>query len=626
MRIMLLLLCGLWTLGAASPVLAKTYEAPAANLDVLEARLVEILNEHNVPGMSFSVIAPTGARATGLGLAARQGNQPATAQTCFRQGSISKSFVALAALKLAEEGRLDLNAPVHTLLPDSGIENRWRDEHPVRVIHLLDHTAGFDDIHVNEYANGTPDISLSDGLAFNTNSRKVRWRPGHHFSYSNAGPSLAALVVEQAAGIEFESYVKQTFFDPLGMETAGYRLDEAMAERIATGHEGDGNTAADYEHILMRPAGALNASANDMLHFLQFMLNRGSFREMEILSEASMRTMETPQSTLSAREGVRAGYGLGNFTTAFKGHLFHGHSGGITGFVAHYGYLPEHQAAFAFSLNAPSGAAFQAIHDEVCRFLTRDAESRYPPEHLLASDLGSEIAGVYSQFTVRQEIGRFLMPLLGYVRVVSRDGRLYARPLLGGEEAAIYAVTDSLFRGAEDPIASMSLHRDEGTPLIQAASGPLAGTFRKSSMGRVVFFWVAAILSLALLVSSIAFALGWVPLLAVGRMRQAKHLSVRLWPLLAALSFVVWALAVFTALGNAVDKLGHLTAHSGLMFVSSLTLALAAVLGAVQVIRSRTWDISRKVWVHSALVSAAALVVAGYMTYYGLIGLRTWVY
>ncbi len=599
---------------------------PGQNLDLLEARLVEILNEHNVPGMSFSVIAPTGARATGLGLADRQGNQPATAETCFRQGSISKSFVALAALKLAEEGRLDLNAPVHTLLPESGIENRWRAEHPVRVMHLLDHTAGFDDIHVNEYANGTPEISLSDGLAFNPKSRTVRWKPGHHFSYSNAGPSLAARIVEQVSGVEFESYIKQTFFEPLGMDTAGYRLDEAMAQRIATGHEGDGITAADYEHILMRPAGALNASANDMLHFLQFMLNRGSFREMEILSDASIRTMETPQSTMAAREGVRAGYGLGNFTTAFKGHLFHGHSGGITGFVAHYGYQPEYQAAFAFSLNAPNGEAFQAIHDEICRFLTRDAESRYPPEHRLAAELGSEIAGVYSPFTVRQELGRFLMPLFGYVRVTSRDGRLYASPLLGGDDTAIYAVTDSLFRGAEDPIASMSLHREDGTLLIQAASGPLAGTFRKSSMGRVVSFWVAAILSLVLLASSVAFALGWVPMLAVGRMRQARHLSVRFWPLAAAVSFLVWVLAVFTALGDPVDSLGHLTLHSGLMFVSSLTLVLGALAGAIQVIRSRTWEISRKVWLHSAAVSAAALFVVGYMAYYGLIGLRTWVY
>ena len=119
MKIKLLLLCGWLTLGWFALALAEA-EAPARSLDELETRLEQLLEEHAVPGMRFTVISPEGIRATGLGLADRAGERPATAETCFRQGSISKSFVSLAVLELAEGGWLELEAPVHTLLPDSG--------------------------------------------------------------------------------------------------------------------------------------------------------------------------------------------------------------------------------------------------------------------------------------------------------------------------------------------------------------------------------------------------------------------------------------------------------------------------------------------------------------------------
>ena len=94
-------------------------------------------------------------------------------------GSTSKIFVALAVLKLVEQGKLSLDDTLADLAPDVAFENPWEETHPIRVVHLLEHTTGWDDIHLPEYAHNQPDpVSLKEGLDFHPHSRISRWRPG----------------------------------------------------------------------------------------------------------------------------------------------------------------------------------------------------------------------------------------------------------------------------------------------------------------------------------------------------------------------------------------------------------------------------------------------------------------
>ena len=81
---------------------------------------------------------------------------PHTADTLFRIGSTSKAFVSLSILMLADQGKLSLDDPVHKLAPEVWFENRWESSDPVRVVHLLEHTTGWDDFHLREYAKKRP--------------------------------------------------------------------------------------------------------------------------------------------------------------------------------------------------------------------------------------------------------------------------------------------------------------------------------------------------------------------------------------------------------------------------------------------------------------------------------------
>ena len=196
-------------------------ELPAQTVEELETRINSILNKNNTPGfIGAIVIADETTWTASLGMADRSARRPVTDTTPFRVGSISKTMISLAALILEERGVLSLDTVLHHLIPEVGIDNSWADTDPIRLVHVLEHTAGFDDIHLREYAASDPDIRLLDAIQFNTTSRSARWRPGTHMSYSNIGPAIAGYAIEHATGEFFEDFVDREIFDVIGMRHA----------------------------------------------------------------------------------------------------------------------------------------------------------------------------------------------------------------------------------------------------------------------------------------------------------------------------------------------------------------------------------------------------------------------
>ena len=110
-------------------------------------------------------------------------------------------------------------------------------------------------------------MSLREGLDYDHHSRTSRWPPGTRMAYCNAGPAVAAYVVEKITGQRFEGFVQQNLFNPIGMKTATYF--EPAPGTATTLYHPDGKTPFPYSHIIMRPAGAINASANDMAAYLR---------------------------------------------------------------------------------------------------------------------------------------------------------------------------------------------------------------------------------------------------------------------------------------------------------------------------------------------------------------------
>ncbi|MGD2216756.1 MAG: serine hydrolase domain-containing protein, partial [Gemmatimonadales bacterium] len=184
-------------------------ESVPASIEELQQAIRRVLEQTNTPGAGVALVTRDSiVWVGGVGLADVEAERPVTGETVFRQGSISKSFVSLSVLLLQERGRLSLNGRVSELAPEIEFENRWEETAQVRLVHLLEHTSGFDDIHLTEYVSGKSSTTLREALDYHPDSRTSRWEPGTHMSYCNSGPALAAYIVEKISGQPFEDFVQ----------------------------------------------------------------------------------------------------------------------------------------------------------------------------------------------------------------------------------------------------------------------------------------------------------------------------------------------------------------------------------------------------------------------------------
>jgi CubicO group peptidase (beta-lactamase class C family) len=590
----------------------------------LAERLRAVLRETRTPGLGVALTSRDAVLwQAGLGKADVGRGLDASPDTLFRIGSISKTFVSLAVLMLVEEGRLSLEAPVRTLVPDVAFENPWEATDPVRLVHVLEHTSGFDDLSLREYALNDPSILLPAAFALRPASRTSRWRPGTRMSYCNSGPPIAARAVETVTGERFESFVGKRIFTPLGMATASYFKDPATDDRRALLYRGDGVTPYPYWHIVMRPSGAINASASEMARFVRLLLGRGTFEGRRLVQPESIQRMEHPTTTYAARAGLEAGYGLGNYATLQNGFVFHGHDGGVEGGLAKLEYLPEAGLGFVLMINGGSGKALGDAAALVRNYLTRDLVKPAVPAAVTLSPGAQDAArGYWRLENPRQEVSRFLLRLMGTVRVDARADGISLRGVFGGDTDEYVPVTERLFRPKDNAAPSLVLVDTPEGHLLQQSNGQ---SFRRVPAAVVALELGLATAALALLLSAPLFALVWLPRRLLGGMRGVRHLRARILPLVASLLLFASAALLVGGFSDPFRRLGAPTAWSVGFAVLSFGFAVAAAVAAVVVARAPIAEQNRWAAWHSRLVTVAAVLVAGYLGWFGLIGYRTWV-
>ena len=195
-----------WPHGTPPPLLDEPRLAPVAvaapaSIDALRAAIGEVLAREGVPGAGIALVDRDGPIwVGGVGVADETTRAPVTADTVFRAASLTKGVIGLGVMRLVEQGRLDLDAPLRGLVPDAGISNPWEDVAPVTLAQVLEHTAGLDDMRLNEVFSGDDALAPGAALAINPRSRVVRWRPGTRMAYSNVGYTLAGRAIEVATG------------------------------------------------------------------------------------------------------------------------------------------------------------------------------------------------------------------------------------------------------------------------------------------------------------------------------------------------------------------------------------------------------------------------------------------
>jgi CubicO group peptidase (beta-lactamase class C family) len=602
----------------------STNQAPTT-IDDLTTTIQGLLQKHKIPGCAISLVSRTNnIWIAGLGWADVAARRPATADTLFRIGSTSKAFAALSVLKLQEEGRISLDDSVKDRAPELQFQNAWEKHTPVRLVHLLEHTTGFDDLHLKDYAHNDPrPASLAEGLAFCASSRISRWEPGTRMSYCNAGPPMAAYVVQKITGVSFEEYVRRTFFEPIGMRDATYFFPTNSADRLATLYAADGMTPEPYWHILVRPSGSINATARDMAAYLHFYLNRGSLTGPAILARTFLDRMEQPASGPSARLGIQTGYGLGNYTTQRDGLLWHGHNGGVNGGLTELAYNLDYGVGYALMVNSESGAGFEAIAKTLSAFLIRDLPKPVLPTPAAVSlQLAPERTGYYRLASPRNQMTYFIEGLLGVVHVAIGPTNLIFKPLLGPAKNLV-AASPTTFRPADAPQATATFGQDpEGLALYIGSDTLLQiAAWRVWLPLLVLGGWL--VFSVLALPYAFIWAIGWWR----GRLPNQASRWLRVLPLLAILSLAgAVALLVFSGSNTThlFTRFGAPTAWSIGLSILTVLFAAASLGGLGVAFRARRSEPRRLAWMFALILCSLHSVVAAYLAIHGVIGWRIW--
>ena len=615
--------------GAISPancneVAPARIRVDSSSLSNLQSDIDSIVNVISTPGAAVAIVSRDSIIWIGtFGFANLETREPITEKTQFCIGSCTKGFVGLGFLKLLDQGRIDLNTPVKDIVPEIDIDNPWADTHPVRVIHLLEHTAGFDDSHPNWFYFKGPVMSLKDALDKKAHLRKVRWPPGTRFSYSSAGFTLAGYILRKVSGRPYEDYLKQTILDPIGMTTTTIGSSEECRRLLAVGYDRDLRPFPvwyDYDE----PAGAMNSSIGEMALFVQFLLNHGVVGDSEIISWRQFDRIGKPISTLAADAGLTSGYSFGIGTSYRAGTKWLSHGGAVPGFLIEYALSPDDGLGYVVMQNSFDLSFNDDVFTRVRDYANSLVDSVTPPPALSVSTQELETyCGYYEPRNPRLQVMAMVELLTGEITISLANDTLYTQGFQE-DKTPLIPVSRNLFRRPWHPEASSAFVKTPNGQMVYTSG---SSYFERASVWKIYLYRILFFGALAIMMSSIGYALFWIPIHIYKKLKhrenRSKYIRMRLIPLLAVLSLILGVAGIGD---QTILELGKLTAINVIFFVSTLFFAGLSILSLFVTFRSFSKPIRTTARIYAVLLSSACFGMTLYLGYWGIIGLRPWAY
>lgn len=335
----------------------------------------------HAPGLVYGVVADGKlVHVKGLGVQDTTTNRPITADSLFRIASMSKAFTGLAILKLRDEGKLSLDAPAETYVPEM---KGWRypttDSRKIMVRDLLNHTAGY--VEDNPWGDRQQVISeaefttmLKDGVPFSR-------APGMAMEYSNLGYATLGRIIGKVSGVPYQDYIRREIMTPLTMASTSFDIFASPTARRAIGYRWQDNQwvrEPDMKDGAFGAMGGVETSADDYAHWVGFLLSawparsdadkgpvrRSTVREIVTGSNFAAGALRNPAiGGAPCRQAVAYGMGWRVLDDCDLGQVVT-HTGGYPGYGSVVLLLPEKGVGiFAFSsrtYGAPSLPAFRA--------------------------------------------------------------------------------------------------------------------------------------------------------------------------------------------------------------------------------------------------------------------------
>jgi CubicO group peptidase (beta-lactamase class C family) len=395
------MLVGLTLVGSGLAGQSSPRQRLAAQIDSMAAAALA-----SWPAVGLSVAVLRGGDtivAKGYGRADLENDLPATAQTVYRIGSITKQFTAAAVMQLVEQGKIALDDTIQRFLPAYHTQG-----HRVTIRQLLTHTSG-----IKSYTSLGPEwtsrmrLDLApDSLVALFQDKPFDFEPGTRFLYDNSGFYLLGMLIERVSGESYAGYLQQHLFGPLGLSATRYCDERPLIPHRARGYERDSGRFVNSSPLSMTQpfaAGALCSTVGDLVRWAR------SLAAHRPVSAASYTAMTTP-ATLT--DGSHTTYGFGLVVGDLGGHRKVGHGGGINGFLSEIDDYPADSLTVAVLANSESARPGR-LADDIARAvlgIVQPVVKDLPP----STEEIARVAGTYA-----------LGPL--QIRVFESGGKLMAQ-------------------------------------------------------------------------------------------------------------------------------------------------------------------------------------------------------
>jgi len=468
----------------------------AQDNETLDGKLKKAVTNENLTGAVWSTISDDIITTGAIGLKNADTKEILENDDRVLIGSVTKTLIATAILRLASQGKLDIDSPVHKILPKIFFDNPWRENNPVTIRDLLNHTSGIEDarfwqVFSTESTSTTP---LEYIFSKNPSVLKVRTIPGTRFSYSNMGYSFLGLIIEKITQEPYENYLDKNLLVPLGMNSSTFQFTtqkgENVDQHLAMGHFDNGTTQENIP-MFLRPAGQFTTTAKDMALLAKFLMSDGVINEKSFIYKELLNQMGNPISTESYKNGLTSGYQFGLSYRDRYGVVGKFHRGNTIGYRATFYLFPEQKKGFFISYNTDSETAnYENFNSIFINYLGINKPQKLKVKNNLPSNI-KDFYGYYKMNPVRFEMFAYLDLLFNSIKVEQENNKLILQSIQN-ETYSLLPVGSNLFRKEDRVKPSHVLYKNDTTPMI---SDGLV-TYEKVSLFYLGLMWLSLILGL----------------------------------------------------------------------------------------------------------------------------------
>ena len=462
----------------------------------LDEKLKKAVASENLTGAVWSTISDDIVTIGAIGLKNADTNEILETTDRVLIGSVTKTLIATGILHLSSQGKLDIDSPVYKILPNITFDNPWRENNPVTIRDLLNHTSGIEDSRFWQVfsTKSTPSTPLEYLFTKNPSVLKVRTIPGTRFSYSNMGYSFLGLIIEKITQEPYENYLDKNLLGPLGMNSSTFQFTTQKGENadqhLAMGHFDKGTTQENIP-MFLRPAGQFTTTARDMALLAKFLMSDGVINEKPFIDQELLNQMGNPILTESYKNGLTSGYQFGLSYRDRYGVVGKFHRGNTIGYRATFYLFPEQKKGFFISYNTDSETAnYEKFNTLFINHLEINKPEKLRTKENLPSNV-EEFEGYYKMNPVRFKLFAYLDLLFNSIKVQKKDNSLLIKSIQK-ETYSLLSVGSNLLRKEDRVNPSHVLYKNGRVPII---SDGLV-TYEKVNTTYLALMWLSLILGL----------------------------------------------------------------------------------------------------------------------------------